>query len=153
VVEAKKEVALLKLPRLVEDAEKRALTINECNTLIDAATNARLAMMYKTLIATGMRGSELIGLLWTMIDWERCEIKLTSQLKRLKPTKRNERLLAQYRPQRKKKGGNAHALPLPSAGGPGGYPLDHLRTLPLIRTRYPQSPGMATGGAYASSVA
>jgi integrase len=90
----------LKLPRAVEDAEKRALTIVECNTLIDAATNARLAMMYKTLIATGMRGSELIGLLWTMIDWERSEIRLTSQLKRLKTTKRFERLPLKNRNRR-----------------------------------------------------
>src|SRR5205085_2585397 len=48
----------LKLPP-IDEVERRALTIDECNQLIDAATNHRLAMMYKTFIATGMRESEL----------------------------------------------------------------------------------------------
>jgi integrase len=90
----------LKLPPIVEEAERRALLIEECNRLIAAATNYRLAMMYKTFIATGMRESELIGLLWDMIDWERSEIRLTSQLKWLREGKRWERLPLKNRKRR-----------------------------------------------------
>jgi integrase len=89
----------LKLPR-VEEVERRALTIDECNTLIDFATNLRLAMMFKTFIATSMRESELIGLLWDMIDWQRGEIKLSSQLKWLREEKRWERMSLKNRKRR-----------------------------------------------------
>lgn len=88
-----------KLPKL-EEVEQRALTMEECNLLIEAATNERLALMYKTFIATGMRESELIGLQWSMIDWKRSEIKLTSQLKRLREGKRWERLPLKNRKRR-----------------------------------------------------
>jgi integrase len=90
----------LKLPPLDEQEERRALTLDECNRLIVAATNYRLAMMFKTFIATGMRESELIGLLWEMIDWQRGEIKLTSQLKWLREEKRWARLPLKNRKRR-----------------------------------------------------
>jgi integrase len=48
--------------------------------------------MYQTLITTGLRGSELIGMLWDMIDWEGGQIKLTSHLKQLHRTRRWVRL-------------------------------------------------------------
>ncbi len=89
----------LKLPR-VEEVERRTLTLDECNKLIDFATNLRLAMMFKTFIATGMRESELIGLLWDMIDWQRGEIKLSSQLKWLREEKRWERMPLKNRKRR-----------------------------------------------------
>jgi integrase len=89
----------LKLPR-IEQVERRALAMDECNLLIDAATNQRLAMIFKTLIATGMRESELIGLLWDMIDWQRGEIKLSSQLKWLREEKRWERAPLKNRKRR-----------------------------------------------------
>lgn len=89
----------LKLPR-VEEVERRALTLAECNSLIAAATNLRLAMMYKTFITTGLRESELIGLLWAMIDWQRKEIQLTSQLKWLREEKHWERSTLKNRKRR-----------------------------------------------------
>ncbi|HEU5097593.1 MAG TPA: site-specific integrase [Roseiflexaceae bacterium] len=90
----------LKLPR-VEEVERRALAMEECNKLIDYATNLRLAMMFKTYISTGMRESELIGLLWEMIDWQRKEINLTSQLKSLREEKRWERMPLKNRKRRR----------------------------------------------------
>jgi integrase len=90
----------LKLPS-VEEVERRALTIRECNVLIEAATNLRLATMYKTLIVTGLRESELIGLQWSMVNWQRKEINLTSQLKRLREEKRWERLPVKNRKRRR----------------------------------------------------
>lgn len=90
----------LKLPS-TEGAEKRALAINECNKLIDAATNLRLAMMYKTFITTGLRESELIGLTWEMINWQRKDIYLTSQLKWLREEKRWERTPLKNRKSRR----------------------------------------------------
>jgi integrase len=77
-----------------------ALTMEECNKLIDHATNLRLAMIFKTYIATGMRESELIGLTWDMIDWQRKEIKLSSQLKWLREEKRWERVSLKNRKRR-----------------------------------------------------
>jgi len=90
----------LKLPR-VEQVERRALTMEESNRLIDAATNLRLAMMFKTYISTGMRESELIGLLWEMINWQRKEIYLTSQLKWSREEKRWERVPLKNRKRRR----------------------------------------------------
>ncbi|HJZ50029.1 MAG TPA: site-specific integrase, partial [Roseiflexaceae bacterium] len=90
----------LKLPR-VEQVERRALTMEESNLLIEFATNLRLSMMFKTFIATGMRESELIGLMWDMIDWQRKEINLTSQLKWLREEKRWERMPLKNRKRRR----------------------------------------------------
>jgi integrase len=90
----------LKLPRVVE-IERRALAMDECNLLIDYATNLRLAMMFKTYITTGMRESELIGLTWDMIDWQRKDINLTSQLKWLREEKRWGRLPLKNRRRRR----------------------------------------------------
>jgi len=89
----------LKLPR-IETIERRALTLEQCNRLLDFATNLRIAMMFKTYIATGMRECELIGLLWDMIDWECKVIKLTSQLKWLREEKRWERMPLKNRKSR-----------------------------------------------------
>ena len=89
----------LKLPR-VEEVERRALTMDECYRLIESATNPRLAMMFKTFIVTGMRESELIGLTWDMIDWERKQINLTSQLKWLREDKQWKRLPLKNRKRR-----------------------------------------------------
>jgi integrase len=89
----------LKLPP-VEDTEQRALTEQECNQLLDALAGHRLFMLYKVALATGMRESELIGLTWEMIDWERSEIKLTSQLKWLREAKCWERLPLKNRKRR-----------------------------------------------------
>ncbi|HEU5087043.1 MAG TPA: site-specific integrase, partial [Roseiflexaceae bacterium] len=72
----------------------------ECHKLIQAAASPRLALIYKTLIATGMRESELIGLQWRMIDWEHGQINLTSQLKWLRDEKRWERLPLKNRKRR-----------------------------------------------------
>jgi integrase len=89
----------LKLPP-VDEVEQRALSEPECNRLLDALAGHRLFMLYKLAITTGMRESELIGLSWEMIDWERSEIKLTSQLKWLRETKSWERLSLKNRKRR-----------------------------------------------------
>ncbi len=89
----------LKLPP-IDDPEQRALTEQECNRLLDVLAGHRLFMLYKTAIATGMRESELIGLQWAMIDWERGEITLTSQLEWLRETKAWERLALKNRKRR-----------------------------------------------------
>jgi integrase len=89
----------LKLPP-VDEVEKRALTMDECNALIAAATSFRLALIDKMFIVTGMRESELIGLLWDMIDWKKKEIKLASQLKWLREEKRWERVPLKNRKRR-----------------------------------------------------
>jgi integrase len=89
----------LKLPP-VDDIERRALTIAECNALLEALAAHRLFMLYKLEIATGMREAEIIGLQWEMIDWQRGEIHLTSQLKWLRADKRWERLSLKNRKKR-----------------------------------------------------
>lgn len=90
----------LKLPA-VDDTERRALTMEECNRLLDTIEDHRLFMLYRLAIATGMREAELIGLEWEAIDWQRSEIKLASQLKWLREEKRWERLPLKNRKRRK----------------------------------------------------
>jgi integrase len=65
-----------------------------------STTSAGLPI-FKTLIVTGLRESELIGLTWEMIDWKSKEIKLTSQLKWLRTEKRWERVPLKNRKRRR----------------------------------------------------
>lgn len=89
----------IKLPP-IDDVERRALTVAECNALLDILAGHRLFMLYKIEFATGMREAEIIGLQWEMIDWQRGEIRLSSHLKWLYEDKRWERLSLKNRKKR-----------------------------------------------------
>ena len=60
--------------------EKRALSEEECNTLLEILNDSWYFLLFKLAIATGMRESELVGLQWSMFDREHRVIHLTSQL-------------------------------------------------------------------------
>ncbi len=70
------------LPRRYQK-EMQVLTETQVTQFLIAAENSRYKALYHLAITTGMRYSELIGLKWTDVDWEKRTIKIQRQLQYL----------------------------------------------------------------------
>jgi len=67
------------LPRKSQK-EMRVLTESQVTQFLIAAENSRYKALYHLAITTGMRYSELIGLKWSDIDWDKGTVKVQRQL-------------------------------------------------------------------------
>jgi integrase len=65
-----------------EIPEMKFLDEAQVNQFLSAAQGQRNEALYQLEIATGMRQSELLGLRWKDLDWDRCSIIVQHQLKR-----------------------------------------------------------------------
>ncbi|QOY52293.1 tyrosine-type recombinase/integrase [Candidatus Sulfurimonas baltica] len=57
-------------------------TINEIKTLIASTETTQMKNFYMLLFTTGLRGGEAIGLKWNLVDFDKREIKISSQIGR-----------------------------------------------------------------------
>ena len=70
------------LPRRSQK-EMQVLTETQVTQFLIATESSRYKALYQLAITTGMRYSELIGLKWTDIDWEKGTVKIQRQLQYL----------------------------------------------------------------------
>ena len=63
-----RNVATLVTPPSKARHELRPLTVDEARAFLDSITGDRLAPLYTTAIATGMRQGELLALRWQEVD-------------------------------------------------------------------------------------
>jgi integrase len=70
------------LPRR-NQKEMQVLTESQVTLFLITAENSRYKALYHLAITTGMRYSELVGLKWSDIDWEKSTIKVQRQLQYL----------------------------------------------------------------------
>jgi integrase len=71
----------VKRPRY-EIPEMKFMDEVQVNQFLSATQGQRYEALYHLEIATGMRQSELLGLRWKDLDWERCSLIVQHQLKR-----------------------------------------------------------------------
>jgi len=71
-----------------EPPEMKTLAENEITTFLITIHGHPIEALYFMAITTGLRQSELLGLKWSDLDWEKCSLKVLRQLKR--GSKRND---------------------------------------------------------------
>jgi integrase len=69
-------------PPRVESKEMRIYDENQVNQLLLAARGNKNEALYHLAIATGLRQSELLGLKWSDLDWQKRTLSIQRQLKR-----------------------------------------------------------------------
>lgn len=74
--------ATLKTPRS-GGREIDPLDADQAGRLLDAVRGHRLEALFHVALALGLRRGELIGLRWPDVDWERRELRVSSQLQRV----------------------------------------------------------------------
>jgi integrase len=92
---------LVNVPRMAE-AEIHPLSAEEARRLLDVASSERIYALYALALSSGMRESELLGLQWSEVDFDRNLVRVRWQLQRedghwaWKPpkTKRSRRQIA-----------------------------------------------------------
>lgn len=68
--------------KIGQDSEpRRALTLSEQKTLCESIVGHRFEYVYKFALQTGLRVSELVGLKWEDVDWEKKNIRIQRSLK------------------------------------------------------------------------
>lgn len=72
----------------VRRGEQRILSLAEIGKLLDHATTPKYRALLSTAIATGLRQSELLGLVWGDVDWDEGLIHLRAQLSRQTMTRK-----------------------------------------------------------------
>ncbi len=75
--------ALTAVPE-VEEREAPELTMDEIFTLLDAVSRDRLAALYITAMAMGLRQGELLGLIWDDVDRENGRLTVHMQMQPIK---------------------------------------------------------------------
>ena len=70
------------LPRR-NQKEMQVLSESQVTSFLIAAENSRYKALYHLAITTGMRYGELVGLIWSDVDWEKGTIKVQRQLQYL----------------------------------------------------------------------
>ncbi len=70
-------------PPKVEEKEMRFFDESQVSLFLLAARGDKNEIVYHLAIATGMRQSELLGLKWSDLDWQKKTITIQRQLKRL----------------------------------------------------------------------
>ena len=73
--------ALVTPPRATQDA-RHPLSADEAQIFLAAVRDDRLAALYTTAIALGLRQGELLGLTWEAIDWDRSTLEVRGALQR-----------------------------------------------------------------------
>jgi integrase len=65
----------------VEHSEKQAYTRDEARTYLEAARLHRLAALFLLVLTTGLRRSEIFGLRWEDVDFDRLEIRIRQRIR------------------------------------------------------------------------
>ena len=68
-------------PKMVR-TEGRTLTIDQARTFLAALQDHNNEALYTLMLATGLRRGEVLGLMWTDLDFKRSVVKVQRQLKR-----------------------------------------------------------------------
>ena len=59
-----------------QESKIRVLTPNEIKPLLDAEENPKYRTLFMLAIMSGARQGELLGLKWSDVDWENCQINI-----------------------------------------------------------------------------
>lgn len=73
--------SLVETPRVVS-AERKALTVEQANRLLDVTANDRLHALYRMLLTLGLRPGEGLGVKWDAIDFDADTLRVETTLQR-----------------------------------------------------------------------
>jgi len=76
-------LAAVEKPRIKNPRKKITLDSSQVQAFFMAINGERLETLYHLAISTGMRQGEILGLMWTDIDWERKRLKIERQIQRI----------------------------------------------------------------------
>ncbi len=102
--------ALTAVPE-VEERETPELTIDEIFTLLDAVSRDRLAALYITAMAMGLRQGELLGLAWNDVDRETGRLTVRKQMQPIVDEATGKTTLTRVAPKSK---AGRRLLPMPA---------------------------------------
>jgi integrase len=74
---------MVKVPRIPKK-EMHVWTKDQVKTFLNSLSGSRLEALYYMAVTTGLRQGELLGLLWSDVDWENKRIHLCRQLRRVR---------------------------------------------------------------------
>lgn len=76
-------LAAVEKPKIKNPRKKITLDSNQVQDFFMAINGERLETLYHLAISTGMRQGEILGLMWTDIDWEKKRLKIERQIQRI----------------------------------------------------------------------
>jgi integrase len=79
-----RNVATLSATPRIRAREGRTLTVAQARQLLDAAAGYRFEAAVVLALAYGMRRGEVLGLHWSVLDWEAGTLRVTHSVKRVK---------------------------------------------------------------------
>lgn len=79
-----RNVAALSAPPRLDQAEGRALTVEQAQSLLAAAKGHRLELAFTLMLAYGLRRGEVLGLTWSGLNWDADTLAVRQGVKRVR---------------------------------------------------------------------
>jgi integrase len=79
-----RNVAALAKPPRVEKREMKSFDANQARRFLDAAIGHRLEALFTAGLSLGLRSGEALGLMWSELDLERAEVRISHALQRVR---------------------------------------------------------------------